>query len=78
MEFPDFKDDREMGAWFEANDVDPNDLAVAEDVTVSPDLTVTLEGLVVFATTGLGTSATANAPTTVEGEREQDLTPALG
>ncbi|HEX7254953.1 MAG TPA: hypothetical protein VF236_03420 [Gaiellaceae bacterium] len=76
MQFPNFKDDREMGAWFEENDVDPDDLDVADDVTISRDLTVALE-VAIFSVTGPGTGVSANAPATVEGDREQDLTPAL-
>lgn len=63
-----------MGEWFEKNNIDPDELEIAEGVTVAKDLTVALE-VAVFSVTGSGTSAAANAPSTVEGDREQDLTP---
>jgi hypothetical protein len=70
MEFPNFKNDQEMGEWFEANNVDPADLEIANGVTVSSDLTVGVVGQV-YVLVGPSTSAAS----TVEGERDPDLTP---
>lgn len=42
MQFPEFHNDDEMAAWFEAHDVSASDLEPADDVVIAPDLAATL------------------------------------
>jgi len=76
MDFPEFRDDQEMAEWFEANEVDPASLEVANDVTISPDLTVTLIAQVYSVHRDLTANAAgSNAAVTTKGQRV--LTPAI-
>lgn len=69
MEFPDFRDDDEMAAWFEANDVSAADLEVADDVVVASNATVML------AVEVYRLRSSQNAAPTRVGNRKQDVTP---
>jgi hypothetical protein len=73
MKFPDFRDDAEMAQWFEKNDVDPDDLDVADDVVVAKNLTVSIIAEV-YSVAG-PSSGSPNVPTTLAGNR--DFTPAI-
>lgn len=78
MKIPEFKNDQEMAAWFEANDVAAADLEVADDVAIAPDLVVTLVAEVgvysTKATSGAGMPGTS-ASSTSSGPRDLKLKP---
>jgi hypothetical protein len=69
MDFPEFRDDQQMGEWFEANDVSASDLTPAEDVAVSADLTVRFVGEI-YCLMGPGGSSVATAAPTRDGKRD--------
>jgi hypothetical protein len=72
MDLPKFKSDDEMGEWFEANDVEANDLPPADDVVISDQLVVTvLSASEIF----LLDSALVSSAATVKSDRNRDLTP---
>jgi hypothetical protein len=73
MDIPDFKNDKEMAEWFEANDVDTTVLEVDESVVIADDLALTIINEVyAFAPSNSGSATSAS--TVDEGDR--DLTPA--
>lgn len=75
-DFPDFKNDEEMAAWFEANNVSADDLEPADEVAFSPDLVVSLVSEIYsVASSSHNRPATAAAASSADANLE--LEPAL-
>jgi hypothetical protein len=70
MEFPKFKNDAEMAEWFEANDVEAEDLEPA-NVVIADDLIVTLAASSEFFSL---TPAPATSAASVANDRNPELT----
>lgn len=75
MEFPEFKSDDEMAAWFEANDVSADDLEPADDVVIASDLTASLI-VTLYSSVQQNNSATGASAAASHDEANQELAPA--
>jgi hypothetical protein len=72
MEFPKFKTDAEMAAWFEAHNIEADALAIADDVVVSPDMKITSyvsPPTVSASTDAYSRPRSATAAATIKGNR---------
>lgn len=73
MDFPEFQNDDEMAAWFEANNVSAADLEIDPTVFVASDVTASLT-LELFSMLPTQNHSGNAAPTLAE-KRQLELTP---